>query len=162
MINWWEAREQREKLLILLAALLLAVALIQQWLVSPLLSAHQEARSEHERAVQALEVVMSEKQMIESRFAEETEKRRAANLSQDALRGALTGLATQRGIQVAQLRSTTGEGFSISMENVDPPQFFAWLSEAETMFGVEVTSAAISQSAGGGLRVTVDFAGEGQ
>lgn len=157
MIEWWDSREPRERLLIVIAAILLGCALLYQFVLGPAIVGNEDARRAHLRAMQALEVVISEKQIIESRQATSGAAPQRGMLSGPPLRAGLTGLATQRGIEVSRLQTTANDGFSISMENVDPKLFFTWLGEVEGMFGVRVQTVSISPSAGGSLRVTIDF-----
>ena len=162
MMAWWDTREPREKLLIALAGLLLVVAVLQQALVHPLLAAHAEARGKHDRAVQVLDIVASNSQAIEARRMSSVASPVQPTLTGDALRAALTALAAQRGLDVSRLQTTSGGGFSISMETVDPQQFFEWLSEAEALFGADVQNAVVNSASDGQVRVTIDFAGSPQ
>jgi type II secretory pathway component PulM len=160
MIAWWELREQRERLLIILAALLALIVLIQQFLIRPLLSAQVEARTFHQRAAEALDTVAADVQAIEAaRQSRPTGVLPRQVLTGDALRTALTALAAQRGLEISRLQTTPDGGFSINMENADPQQFFEWLAEAEAVFGAETQSASITKATNGRVRITIDFAG---
>jgi type II secretory pathway component PulM len=160
MIAWWELREPRERLLIMLAALLTIVVLVQQFLIRPLLSAQVEARTLHERAAETLDIVAADAQAIAAaRLVTPTGVLSRQALTGDALRAALTGLAAQRGLEISRLQTTPDGGFSINMENADPQLFFEWLAEAEAAFGAQTQSASITKATNGQVRITIDFAG---
>lgn len=155
MTVWWQSRSPRERALLVLAGCLSLVLLLVQGLIQPLRAQLSEARLEHGRAAEALDLVLGQTSGTGPPGAPMAPG--ATAMSPDELRSVLTGLAQQRGIQVSRLQGLSDGGLVLTLENVAPPVFFAWLAEARGLSAANVRAVTMSPSGSGGQRVSVEF-----
>lgn len=155
MTGWWMTRTGREKLLILMAAVLLAFALWYQFLLQPGASARAEALSRYERAVQTL----ARLDRIHQLQADGAALRPAA-VSGDI--EAMRRLAVQRagaaGLAIASSRTASPATFQAELEQADPSVIFAWLRQLETDAGLRVTASSMLASGDGRVTASLEFA----
>ncbi|MEZ6012325.1 MAG: type II secretion system protein GspM [Hyphomonas sp.] len=154
MMDFWTSRVPRERLLIVLAAGLVAVLLLNLFMVRPLKAARDEASASLSVAARTLDAVSA---------AQPMERAGAANLASsstgEALRAQLVDLATQRGLAVSRLQTSENGTIIIQFDNASAPLIFAWLESAERQYGAMPKQASIFAEASGTVRASFEFRG---
>ena len=156
MMEFWETRSTRERLLILMAFGLVAVLLLNLLAVRPLRAAHEEARASLAVAARTLDAVAA------SRPAGETVALpAAAPASAEDLRTHLVALAADRGLAVSRLQNSSNGDIVIQFDQAAAPLLYAWLESAERELGAEPAKASVFAEASGTVRASFEFRGGG-
>lgn len=156
MNTWWNTRSPREKALLGLAGLLLAVAAIWQLVLQPAIHTLDRAKLNHEKNSQTLarldriEALIQQGQTVHPAIA--------APATQDA--AALQAQAAQMGRQAGLRVETPPAGqssFQIRLAGITSPAFFQWVEQVETGLGVTVSAATLKQNADGNMDASAEF-----
>ena len=156
MMEWWQSREPREKLLIKVFGALLVVAALIQFALIPVLQTNGEQRLKNQQAMQTLDAVTSSDAIL----------RRAAGASGSGsqtsiseLRSAALSLAAQRGLAISRIQGGNGDEIIMILDKASPQILYAWLADIQTQFGARPSSISLSGDASGGVRASVAFGG---
>ncbi|MFN3312248.1 MAG: type II secretion system protein GspM [Hyphomonas sp.] len=154
MTDWWMTRTPREKLLVGLAAAILAGALFYQFLLVPASARKTAAIADQERAVQTL----ARLDRIARLNAEGAAIRPAAAGSDvDTLRRTAVASAAEHGLTVTDSRLAAPGTFQIDLSRADPVSFFAWISRLETAQGLSVLATSLTAVEDGRVNAAVEF-----
>ncbi|MEQ9505757.1 MAG: type II secretion system protein GspM [Hyphomonas sp.] len=155
MMALWRQRTSREKLLLLLAAGLVAAALIVQVLVIPSLSARDQAAV----SVREAENTLTRLERIKTSGAAYVPVMPASPSEDSAARAAR--LATDTGL-VVKAAPTSTLPLHFTFEPAEPTRVFTWIEEAENVLGLTVESAEITSAGPDLINATIIFAGAPQ
>lgn len=155
MMEFWNTRSMRERLLILLAGGLVAILLLNILVVRPLRAAQEEAAASVAVAARTLDAVAA------SRPAEAFGAVSApgASLSGEQLRSRLADLASQRGLSVSRLQTGEQGSIVIQFDQATAPLLFAWLEVAEREYGAQPVRASVFAESSGSVRASFEFRG---
>lgn len=128
MMAWWNAREIREKWILLIGGVIaLAVVLFQfAWLPS------QEYRQRAERAHAAAALDLS---LIR---AQEAQAGQTISSSNQPIQSVITRLADGYGLTLSRLIPAGDAGMNVFIDAADPLLIYAWLLELERAHGIRV------------------------
>ncbi|MEZ6000851.1 type II secretion system protein GspM [Hyphomonas sp.] len=157
MTEYWSTRSARERLLILVAGLLIAVLLSNLLIVRPLLAAKESASASLEVASRTLDAVSGSRSVANAGTASGP-----SSLAVQDLRSRLVELAARRGISVSRLQSNERGAIIIQFDQVSVQPLFAWLEAAERELGAEPAQASVFADAGGTVRASFEFRGGAQ
>lgn len=161
MTAWWNTRSPRERLLLGVAGLLLAVVVIWQLVLRPAMHTLERAKLSHERSAQTLarldriESLIQQGQTILP-YAASPATRDIAALQAEAERMAHEGRLSVSGSEPASRSS-----FRIRISRVSGPAFFQWIEQVETGLGVSVSAASLTQNADGSMDADTEFSLDG-
>lgn len=147
--NYWSGLSDRERRLLMIAALLAAAVLA--WLLTrPIMTMAEQVRQDHRQAVERHGRVMAKLEWL---------SRAAAQPSAD-LRGAgllsfLTELAGERGLSLSRQEARGGQGASFTIAAGKAAVVMAWLAELER-HGVAFDQLSITPQADGTVSVAAD------
>lgn len=156
MMEWWNAREPREQLLVSIAAGLAIFALILQLLILPVLRSKAVNATTSAEAAQTLDIVSAEMSARRSGISAD-----GAGVSGDDLRAGLVSLANRRGLSVSRVQGNEGNGVTLAMDAANPELFFAWLADIEATYNVTPSRLTLADNGAGAVRSSVSFAGAG-
>lgn len=154
MTEFWSTRSVRERLLILVAGLLVTVLLTNLLVVRPLRAAKESAEASLAVASRTLDAVLASGQTPSAGKATGVSGVAGADL-----RSRLVELAAQRGISVSRLQSNERGAIIIQFDQVSVQPLFAWLEAAERELGAEPAQASVFADAGGTVRASFEFRG---
>ncbi|WP_321489860.1 type II secretion system protein GspM [uncultured Hyphomonas sp.] len=154
MIEYWSTRSVRERLLILVAGVLVAVLLTNLLVVRPLRAAKESASTSLAVASRTLDAVSASRPMANAGGAPG-----ATGVAAQDLRSRLVELAANRGISVSRLQSNERGAIIIQFDQVSVQPLFAWLEAAERELGAEPAQASVFADAGGTVRASFEFRG---
>jgi type II secretory pathway component PulM len=154
MIEYWSTRSVRERLLILVAGVLVAVLLTNLLVVRPLRAAKESASTSLAVASRTLDAVSASRPMANAGGAQG-----ATGVAAQDLRSRLVELAANRGISVSRLQSNERGAIIIQFDQVSVQPLFAWLEAAERELGAEPAQASVFADAGGTVRASFEFRG---
>lgn len=154
MIEYWSTRSVRERLLILVAGVLVAVLLTNLLVVRPLRAAKESASTSLAVASRTLDAVSASRPMANAGGAQG-----ATGAAAQDLRSRLVELAANRGISVSRLQSNERGAIIIQFDQVSVQPLFAWLEAAERELGAEPAQASVFADAGGTVRASFEFRG---
>ena len=157
MMEWWDAREPREKLLIRVFGALVLLAVIVQFVLIPILQTNTERRLRSQQAMQTLDVVTSSDTILKRGAAIASGTSRT---SISELRSAALTLAAQRGIAISRIQGGNGDEVIMILDNADPQLLYAWLADIQLQHGARPSNVSLSGDASGGVRASVAFGGE--
>lgn len=161
MTAWWNTRSPRERMLLGVAAVLLAVVLIWQLVLRPAVHTLERAKLNHEQSAQTLarldriESLLQQGQMILP-YAASPATQDTAALQAEAERMAREGRLSISGSEPASPSS-----FRIRISGVSGPAFFQWLEQVETGLGVSVSAASLKQNPDGSMDADTEFSLDG-
>ncbi|MEZ5985335.1 MAG: type II secretion system protein GspM [Hyphomonas sp.] len=154
MKDFWLARSARERLLILMAALLVTALLLNVLLVRPLRTARQNAELSLAVASRTLDAVSAARANVGT---EQTTG--GPVVSGEDLRARLVDLASQRGLAVSRLQSNERGAIIVQFDQASVQTLFAWLEAAERQLGAEPAQASIFADTSGMVRASFEFRG---
>lgn len=154
MNDFWLARSARERLLILMAALLVTALLLNVLLVRPLRTARQNAELSLAVASRTLDAVSAARANVGTEQATG-----GPVVSGEDLRARLVDLAAQRGLAVSRLQSNERGAIIVQFDQASVQTLFAWLEAAERQLGAEPAQASIFADTSGTVRASFEFRG---
>lgn len=154
MMEVWSTRSSRERLLIVLAGLLVVALLANVLVVRPLRAAKKSAEASLAVASRTLDAVVS------VRPVEGTEAGLLVpSVSGEDLRAHLVDLASERGLSVSRLQSNERGAIIIQFDQASVQTLFAWLETAERQLGARPTQASVFADSSGTVRASFEFRG---
>ncbi len=157
MMEWWDAREPREKLLIQVFGVLIVLAAVVQFLLIPVLQTHTERELRNLQAMQTLDAVTSSDAIIKRDQAAISGTTSQSSVSE--LRTAALTIAAQRGLAISRIQGGNGDEVIMIMDNASPQILYAWLADIQVQHGARPTSISLSGDASGGVRASIAFRG---
>lgn len=157
MMAWWDNMAPRERMLVVIAAILTALVIAWQFVMVPSMSARAEARANLEQADRSVS------QIQESYFLKRAQGVAAASIVRsssgniDEFKAAITGAAGDIGLAIARLQGDDSSSVRLVFESVDPRMVFVWLEDVQAKHGAQVTRFNMEQAGGGLVRVNVDL-----
>lgn len=151
MMSMWSARSAREKLLLGVAAAVLMLAGLVQFLLIPAVQRRADAEV---RVAEAASTLLR------------LERLRAAGVTQaPAAPGAnaaasVAALAAEAGL-VPAIASEGAPALSFVFPSADPQQVFGWVARVETSLGLKVQSAELTAAEPGRVNASITFADAG-
>lgn len=156
MTEYWTSRSPRERMLILLAGVLVAALLLNLVLIRPLRLAKAEAVASVALASRTLDVVSAARPASSSGAGQMT-----LTVTGEELRSRLVDLASQRGLAVSRLQSNERGAIIIQFDQASAQILFAWLEAAEGQLGAAPAEASVIAEASGAVRASFEFRGGG-
>ncbi|PKP83477.1 MAG: hypothetical protein CVT79_01350 [Alphaproteobacteria bacterium HGW-Alphaproteobacteria-18] len=157
MSTWWTARNPREKMLLGIAALLLAVALIWQLVLSPAVHTLERAKLNHERATQTITRLDRIASMIEQGQVILPPLTRLSSQDIAALQAEAERLALNSNLVVEPLTAQHAASFRYRASGAASPAYFKWVEQVETGLGVYVSNATLQQDTDGSIVSDTEF-----
>lgn len=156
MSTWWDGLSIRERVLLGIAAALVALFALWQLAVSPVIAARAEAADRHLAATRALDVVTSALPHLKPAPARGEAAVRGAP-GPDELRRQITAVAQQTGLVITQLRTGEDGTVSVLFRDADPRLIFAFVQLARARDGIAPAEVTITRTEPGLVRATLDF-----
>lgn len=152
MMQWWSAREPRERTLLLGVGVLVCAFALFQFLVLPLGHYRASARDQHEAALAMLQEVEAGARTVQA-------LRAAAGERSDApARTVVSATATELGLPIARLQPLENAELDVWLDDVAAPLLYAWVGRLQDR-GIPVTRAVIQKSDGSTVTAQITFAG---
>lgn len=154
LIAWWDERNAREKRLLALGALIVALLLFYQVLVAP-------AR-DGSAAIRAALPTM--KQQLATMEGQADEAKRLSGVARtvapsgDSLVNGVSASLTDRGLTPAKV-TLAGNAVQVDMTNVSFARWIGWLDDARRQLKVKVSQTHVTPSGSSGrvdIRATLD------
>jgi type II secretory pathway component PulM len=155
MTALWTERAPREKLLLVIAASLLAMALVVQAVLVPSLNARSRAETSVTESTNTL-TRLERLQATGAAFVPIAPVSQAPDAESEATR-----IATETGLV---LNPTAGTALPLhfSFEPTEPTRIFSWIDQVESTLGLEVQTAEIKSAGPDLVNATIGFAGPPQ
>lgn len=161
MKTWWTGLAPRERLLIAVAGVLLALVIVWQFIIVPVRRAHSDATAQLQTSNQMLSRLQEEYMQLRAVGGLETVQPERQGVSAEAFKTSVTRAATDKGLSIARLQGGDGSNVGLVFERADPRLVFLWLEEVETRLGGQVIRLTMEQVDAGLVRVSVDIEGAG-
>lgn len=161
MTGWWHTRSPREKLLLMIAGSILAIALIWQLVVRPSVYTLDRAKLKHEASVQTLarldriESLKQQGEVILPIIETQT------GLDSNALLSQAERMASESGLLISASETVSPTSFKITLSAVAAPAYFQWVEQVETGLGVSTHTASLTQNADGSMDADTEFSVDG-
>jgi general secretion pathway protein M len=139
--TWWDARETRERLLILLAGILSGAIIAWQFIFLP----SAKFRSDQERAFSA---ALGEYVYVTSVTQTMTASQARPSRGQP-LQAVLTNTSDLYGLTISRLLPADDEGLNVWIDTAPAQLLYAWIGDLEREHGVRVERAAIRRNQAG-------------
>ena len=155
MIEWWDKLSLRERALVGAAAALLALVVLLQFILFPLLANRSAASLRAEQASRTLD-------LMTSRGLSPTSDASASSgvtLDADARRRAILDAATRRGLAIARVQVSADGVVTVQVDDTNAENVFAWLFELRSSTGLEASKATITEAGSGLVRSSFEFGG---
>jgi type II secretory pathway component PulM len=158
MKEYWQSLTERERLLVTIAGVVLAVFIIVLAVVRPLVVMKIDSRqnlsaaqAQHDR-IQGLAI---EYKRLDSGASE-----RGSRLERDQPMRVLVAIAAREtGVVVTRLQPTEQGGLTLWIDSVSSVAFYAWLKQLDSQFGLSPELVSLQKSGDGTLRAQVQFSG---
>jgi len=140
MMSWWFEREPREQVLLSIMGALLALVIFWFLVLSPVLSAHEQAQSRFDKAQRNHEVVAKALPQLNPG---------STVASGPLTRSQIVEAALQDGIQLARVQPQGQDQITIWIENVDSRSLFGFLNRLITEKGAALNRVTINKTDAG-------------
>ncbi len=130
MKAWWNARDERERLILLIGGVMAAVIVLYQYVWLPAEAYRERAERDHASALVDLAAV----RRAEASSVADT----ASPTSAQPLQSVITRTAEGFGLTISRLVPAGDEGMNVFFDSVPPLLVYAWLGELERNHGVRV------------------------
>jgi type II secretory pathway component PulM len=140
MMTWFNAREPRERILLMILAGLLVVFVA--WFAL--------SRDRGPSGSTALEAAQADREFW-LRAAPKLNTGAATGSREAFTRGALIEASRKRGVELSRVQPQAGGGLTVWVEDTVTPSFYAVVQDLVTQYAVEVQSAVISSAPSGGI-----------
>jgi type II secretory pathway component PulM len=157
MTNWWSGLEARERLLIMVAAMLTAIVLVWQFVLVPTLNTRAEARAMLEESDRTLSRIQENYMRKRAQGAASPANVGPAVASIEDFKARVTGAASDMGLSIARLQGDNTTYVRLVFENADPRMIFLWLEDIQARHNGQVSRFNMEQAGGGRVRVNVDL-----
>ena len=157
MTNWWSGLEARERLLIMVAAMLTAIVLVWQFVLVPTLNTRAEARATLEESDRTLSRIQENYMRKRAQGAASPANVGPAVASIEDFKARVTGAASDMGLSIARLQGDNTTYVRLVLENADPRMIFLWLEDIQAKHNGQVSRFNMEQAGGGRVRVNVDL-----
>ena len=161
MMTWWSGLEARERLLILIAAILTAIVVIWQFVLVPTVSTHAEARATLEESDRNLSRIQESYMRKRALGSTSPTNARPTAASIEDFKAWVTGSASDMGLSIARLQGDNTTYVRLVFETADPRMIFLWLEDVQAKHDGQVTRFNMEQAGGGRVRVNVDLVAGG-
>ncbi|WP_430401309.1 type II secretion system protein GspM [Hyphomonas sp.] len=158
MMEWWEKLSQRERTLVGAATALLALIVLLQVILIPLLSSRSDAALRAEQSARTLDLMTS--RGMSSLNGTNAASAAAAPMDSDARRRAILEAATRRGLAIARVQVSEDGVVTVQVDDANAEAVFAWLFELRSSAGLEASRAAINEAGPGIVRSSFEFGGQ--
>lgn len=156
MSAWWSMRSAREKALLGIAGLLVAIAAIWQLVLQPAIQTLEGAKLNHERATQTLARLDRIESLIQQGQTIHPAITAPATQDAAALQAQAVQMAQQSGLKV-EMVPVSQSTFQIKVTEATSPAFFRWVEQVETGLGVRTSAASLKQNADGSMDASAEF-----
>lgn len=154
MIDWWNGRTPRERLLLGVLAAVAAGLAVWYGVIVPLGAWVEAAEARHARAVQTREEVARIAARVEAAGSPA-----ARPPSGVAVRQLVEATAAAGGLELARIEAG-GEGeVQVGLEGVQPQALFPWIALLQTEHGVAARHVTVLKAPAGGLTADIVFRG---
>lgn len=140
MMTWFNSREPRERVLLLILAGLLIV--FAAWFAM--------SRDSGPDGSTALEAAQTDREFW-LRAAPKLNSNTATGSRAQFTRGALIDAARKRGVDLSRVQPQAGGGLTLWVEDASTPAFYAIIQDLVTNYAVDVDTALITAAASGGV-----------
>tara|TARA_R110001592_G_C12598798_1_gene695513 strand:+ start:33 stop:512 length:480 start_codon:yes stop_codon:yes gene_type:complete len=155
MIEWWDKLSLRERALVGAAAALLALIVLLQFILFPLLASRSAASLRAEQASRTLDLMTSRGLSPTA----DTSASSGVALDADARRRTILDAATRRGLAIARVQVSADGVVTVQVDDTNAENVFAWLFELRSSAGLEASKATITQAGSGLVRSSFEFGG---
>ncbi len=155
MTEWWDKLSLRDRTLVGAAAGLLALIVLLQFILFPMLAQRSAAGLRAEQASRTLDL-MTSRSLSSAAGSNATS---GATLDADARRRAILDAATRRGLSIARVQVSADGVVTVQVDDTNAENVFAWLFELRSSAGLEASKATISQAGSGLVRSSFEFGG---
>ena len=156
MNAWWSMRSAREKALLGIAGLLVAVAAVWQLVLQPAIHTLQRAKLNHQSATQTLARLDRIESFIQQGQTIHPAITAPATQDAAALQAQAAQMAQQSGLKVETV-PVSQSTFQIRVTEATSPAFFRWVEQVETGLGVRTSAASLKQNADGSMDASAEF-----
>ena len=156
MNAWWNTRSPREKALLGIAGLLLAVAAIWQLVLQPAIHTLDRAKLNHEKGTQTLARLDRIEALIQQGQTLHPVITAPATQDAAALQAQAAQMARQAELSV-ETPPASQSSFQVRLTGITSPVFFQWVEQVETGLGVTVSAATLKQNADGSMDASAEF-----
>lgn len=146
MMTWFNSREPRERVLLLILAALLVVFIA--WFAL--------TRESGPDGSDALEAAQTDREFW-LRAAPRLETEGTSGERAEFTRGALIEAARKRGVDLSRVQPQAGGGLTLWVEDASTPAFYAVIQDMVTVYAVDVQSALITAAPSGGVNAQLTF-----
>lgn len=139
-MNWFNAREPRERILLMVLAGLLALFLV--WFVA--------SRESGPNGASELEAAQTDRELW-LRAAPRLNASGATGDRSAFTRGALVEIARKRSVALSRVQPQNGGGLSVWIEDAPTPALYGLIEDLVSSYAVEVETALMTTAPNGGL-----------
>jgi len=140
--TWWKGLEGRERTLILVAGILLAVVVLYQFVLVP-------SRGYAETQAQRYRTALSELHEVRA-VAATVRQAELPETANQPLQSVLTNTASLYGLTITRLAPAEDDGLNLWLDGVSPQLLYAWIGDLERAHGVHVGKASLRADPEGG------------
>ena len=152
MINLWKERDSREKVLIAIAGLLLAIVLGGQFILKPLLAYPGAQKSAYEKAQSDLEIMQAGQLVLQNQPLKVK-----MPLSINDAQSKVTKSAAAAGLKIARRQPNGDSGLSLWFESAESTLFYGWMDDLTSSYNITLLRANINRNDDGTIRAQITF-----
>jgi type II secretory pathway component PulM len=157
MMEWWAKLSLRERSLVGAAAALVALIVLLQFILFPLLASRSAAALSVEQASRTLDLMTS--RGFSPSAGTDPAAGTGTPMDADTRRRAILEAATRRGLAIARVQVSPDGIVTVQVNDANAENVFAWLLELRASAGLEASRATINEAGSGLVRSSFEFGG---
>ena len=154
MMNYWNDRTPRERLLISVAAGLAALVLLLQLIWLPAMRAKESAQLGADRAAKTLEAISRQSTALGTDSAPGTKPN-----NPDTVRRVVLETANSRGLTIARVLVDEQGSVVVQVDDAPASTVFGWLLDVRRSSNAHIRKASMNDSGNGFVRSSFEFSG---
>lgn len=156
MNDWWTNLSDRERVLVSIAGVLMAIVVFWFFVIQPIMKSNEHS---HERLMTASKRM----QLLEG--AVQTKMVRAMSFTpadervtvRGSLKSNVTQSAAEKGLSISRIQGDDDSVVGVFIDDADPRLLFYWADDLERNQGAEIISMTIDQAGGTVVRARLEL-----
>ncbi|UTW56521.1 type II secretion system protein GspM [Kordiimonas sp. SCSIO 12610] len=150
LMKWWYDRDDRERILLTIMAVMIVLFLVYFLLYLPLKQHRNQLQYQYEAAISDAAII--ESAILEASRIQENDTQKLATTDAD-VRQVISQSAQKLGLTLTRLQPDQTSGLNVWVDSVETTVFYQWVLELQKQHGIYVARASLNNDNNGLIRV---------
>lgn len=154
MMSLWNERNDREKILIGVAAALLALLVLWMFVYTPMSNYPAKQERAYKQAVQDLKIMQKGQTVLQG---QSTTVKPVTMLTAEKYQSTITDAAKDKGLIITRRQPKGYEEITLWLDDVDSKALYAWIDGITSSYNVTLTKAQLYRNDDASVRALVTY-----